>query len=73
MVEKKSLSGGVCAGHDGRRSTPRKKKQKVRRMKLQGMVRLLPRIANRIARRDYGFNALEKTKPAEFSAMEGTA
>jgi len=49
-----------------------KKEAKSAQNEAARLVRLLPRIANRIARRDYGFNALEKTKPAEFSAMEGT-
>src|SRR5271155_1017434 len=64
MVEKKWLSGGVCAGHDGRSSRPREKKQKVRRTKLQPMVRFSPRTVDRIARRDRGFNRYKGEEPA---------
>src|ERR1700678_4381256 len=60
MMEKNLLSGGVCAGHDGRSSRPRKKKQKVRRTKLQRMERFSPRMVDRIACRDRGFNPYRK-------------
>src|ERR1700728_1337201 len=70
MVEKKLLSGGVCAGHDGRSGRPKQKMQKVRRTKLQRMGRFSPRIVDKIACRDCGFNPDRKREnQPSFSAI----